>query len=163
MLESAEECKAEEGRARAGGRYQLKSGCLATTRAQWFLGEWINCEAMPEAATTPAEPIGTQSECMQLKLWTSPEAKSAWQGEPLRAAQEILLQAKVTAAAKKGNLKVQFYANEGPLVPMVEVSASGLASLRVKLASGRTLYSAVLFQGQQAQCASGVLIVSAPE
>jgi len=160
ILASAEECPAEEKKARAGGRYQLKSGCLATTRAQWFLGEWINCGAMPEAAAGPAEPLGTQIECLQLKLWASPDAKSPWPGEPLHAGQEVLLHAKMAGAGKKGNLKVQFYANAEPLVPMVAVSATGQASLRVKLAPGRALYSAVLFQGQEARCFSGVTIVS---
>ena len=101
ILASAEECQAEEKKARAGGRYQLKSGCLATARAQWFLGEWINCGAMPEGAAAPAEPLGTRTECQQLSLWTSPEAKSPWLGDPLQAGQEVLLQSKLPEAPRK--------------------------------------------------------------
>jgi len=161
ILADEQECKAEETKARAGGKYELKRECQKSRRAQWFLGEWINCAALPQEPAPSEESIGTQTNCMELRLWSSPEAKSPWQGEPLAAGQEVLLQVKTLGNKSPKGLKVQFYANEQPLLPVVDLSEAGTASLRVKLFSGRALYSAALFQGQEAQCASGALIVSA--
>jgi len=159
VLPTDEECKAEEAEARAGGRYELKRECQKSRRAQWFLGEWINCAALPQEPAPSAESIGTRTDCLELWLWSTPEAKSPWQGEPLAAGQEVLLQVKTPVKKDPKGLKVQFYANEQPLLPLVDLSKAGAAALRVKLPSGRPLYSAALFQGERAQCASGALIV----
>src|SRR4030042_1587115 len=117
ILPSEGECKAEEAKARAGGKYEFKRECQKSRRAQWFLGEWINCAALPQEPASSGESIGTRTDCLELRLWSSPEAKSPWQGEPLRSGQEGLLQVKTLGNKSPKGPKVQFYANEQPLLP----------------------------------------------